>query len=177
MFLLYSHTTNTLTTLLTPDTREFPAHQVILCNTSWVLCRAVPFSVTLVTFNSLCPYELWPPRLCPWDSPGKKTAVGCHALLQGMFLTQGSNLGLRHCRRIFHHWATREAQLCPTITQTWHCLPGDSIRFHRLRAQSRKITHIPLQTPSAKPGCYLCFWPISYKSEVPMTPPRVSLIC
>ena len=26
--------------------------------------------------------------LCPWDSPGKNTGVGCHALLQGIFLTQ-----------------------------------------------------------------------------------------
>jgi len=27
-------------------------------------------------------------HLCPWDSPGKDT--GCHALLQGIFLTQVS---------------------------------------------------------------------------------------
>ena len=34
-----------------------------------------------------------PPRLlCPWDSPGKNTGVDCHALLQGIFLTQGWNL-------------------------------------------------------------------------------------
>ena len=32
--------------------------------------------------------------LSPWDSPGKKTGVGCHALLQGIFLTRGSNPGL-----------------------------------------------------------------------------------
>ena len=32
--------------------------------------------------------------LCPWDSPGKNTGVGCHFLLQGMFPTQGSNLRL-----------------------------------------------------------------------------------
>jgi len=38
---------------------------------------------------------LQPTRLlCPWDSPGKNTAVGCHFLLQGIFLTQGSNLCL-----------------------------------------------------------------------------------
>ena len=37
--------------------------------------------------------------LCPWDSPGKNTGVGCHFLLQGIFPTQGSNLGLLHCRR------------------------------------------------------------------------------
>ena len=27
--------------------------------------------------------------LCPWDSPGKNTGVGCHAFLQGIFPTQG----------------------------------------------------------------------------------------
>ena len=30
--------------------------------------------------------------LCPWDSPGKNIGLGCHALLQGIFLTQGLNL-------------------------------------------------------------------------------------
>ena len=35
---------------------------------------------------------LQPARLlCPWDSPGKNIGVGCHALLRGIFLTQGSN--------------------------------------------------------------------------------------
>ena len=29
--------------------------------------------------------------LCPWDFPGKNPGVGCHFLLQGIFLTQGSN--------------------------------------------------------------------------------------
>ena len=29
--------------------------------------------------------------LCPWDSRGKNTGVGCHALLQGIFLTQWSS--------------------------------------------------------------------------------------
>ena len=29
--------------------------------------------------------------LCPWDSPGKNTGVGCHFLLQGIFPIQGSN--------------------------------------------------------------------------------------
>ena len=32
--------------------------------------------------------------LCPWDSPGKNTGVGCHFLLQGIFPTQELNLGL-----------------------------------------------------------------------------------
>ena len=43
---------------------------------------------------------LYDPRDCrlpgssPWDSPGKNTEMGCHILLQGIFLTQGSNLSL-----------------------------------------------------------------------------------
>ena len=34
--------------------------------------------------------------LCPWDSLGKNTGVGCHALLQGIFPTQGLILPLLH---------------------------------------------------------------------------------
>ena len=30
---------------------------------------------------------------------GKNTRVGCHFLLQGIFLTQGLNTGLLHCRQ------------------------------------------------------------------------------
>ena len=36
------------------------------------------------------------------DSPGKNTGVGCHALLQGIFLTQGSNSGLLYFRQILY---------------------------------------------------------------------------
>ena len=36
------------------------------------------------------------------DSPGKNTGVGCHALLQGIFPTQGSNPSLLHCRQILY---------------------------------------------------------------------------
>ena len=34
----------------------------------------------------------------PRNSPGQNTGVVCHALLQGIFLTQGSNPGLPHCQ-------------------------------------------------------------------------------
>ena len=34
--------------------------------------------------------------LCPWDSPGKDTEVGCHSLLQGISSTQGLNAGFLH---------------------------------------------------------------------------------
>ena len=61
-------------------------------------------SVASIVPDSVRPYGLQPLRLlCPWNSPGKNTGVGCHALLQGIFLTQGLNPGLLcllHCRQI-----------------------------------------------------------------------------
>ena len=38
--------------------------------------------------------------LCPWDTPGKNTGVGCHFLFQGTFQTQKSNPGHLHCGQI-----------------------------------------------------------------------------
>ena len=46
--------------------------------------------------SSLRRYGLQPVRLLsPWDSPGKNTGMSHHAVLQGIFLTQGLNLRLR----------------------------------------------------------------------------------
>ena len=50
-----------------------------------------------VLSKSLWPQGLWPARsLCPGHPPGKNTGVGSHSLLQGIFLTQGSNSRLLH---------------------------------------------------------------------------------
>ena len=46
------------------------------------------------------------------DSPGKNTGVGCYALLQGIFPSQGLNPGLPHCRWILYHL---NHQGCPWI--------------------------------------------------------------
>ena len=56
--------------------------------------------------DSVWPHGLQPARLpSPWDSSGKSTRGGCHFLLQGTLSTQGSNLGLLHCRLILYYWA------------------------------------------------------------------------
>ena len=55
-------------------------------------------------------YGLRPARLlCPWDSPGKNTGGGCHALFQGIFLTQGSNMNLL----CLLHWGVGSLPLAP----------------------------------------------------------------
>ena len=45
-------------------------------------------ATSLPSCLTLQPHGLQPARLlCPWDSPGKNTGVGCQALLQGIFVT------------------------------------------------------------------------------------------
>ena len=57
--------------------------------------------------------------LCPWNSLGKNIGVGCHALLQGIFPTQGLNPHLLHLL----HWQAGSLPLAP---------PGNPIGLHRM---------------------------------------------
>ena len=67
-----------------PPRTHPPPHFVCVCVCVCVCTR-------LVVSDSLQPQGLYPARLlCPWNSPGKDIGVGCHALLQGIFPTQGS---------------------------------------------------------------------------------------
>ena len=56
--------------------------------------------VCSVVSDSLQSHGLLPTRLlCPWDSPGKDAEVGCHAVLQRSFPTQGLD---PHLFRLLH---------------------------------------------------------------------------
>ena len=57
--------------------------------------------------RACCRFSCVPLFATPWTSPGKNTGVGCHALLQGILPTQGSNPGLQHCRRILY-WLSHQ---------------------------------------------------------------------
>ena len=70
-------------------------------NTYWnIKIYVLPFwtSCAVCSSSSVMSDSLWPHGqeaarlLCLWDSPGKNTGLNCHALLQGIFLLQGSNL-------------------------------------------------------------------------------------
>ena len=64
-------------------------------------------------------HELYPAWLfCPWDSPGKNTGLSCYSLLQGIFLTQGSNPSLLHCRQILC-WLSYEGCPIPVLKFLW----------------------------------------------------------
>ena len=56
--------------------------------------------------------------LCSWNFPGKNTGAHCHFLLQGIFLTQGSNSGLLHLlhwQGILYPYATWETPASPLL--------------------------------------------------------------
>ena len=69
-------------------------------------CFHILAFVTKVKVKSLGGVRLFgvqPTRLFgPWDFPGSGTGVDCHFLLQGIFLTQGLNPGLPHCRQTLY---------------------------------------------------------------------------
>ena len=73
------------------------------------------------------------------DFPGKNTGVGCCFLLQGIFLTQGSNPGLPHCRRILYCQSHQDFTLNKKVekrilsaTTIYHCFSLESKFFERL---------------------------------------------
>ena len=56
----------------------------------------------------------------PWNALGKKTGVGSHSLLQGIFPTQGSNADIPHCGQIAYIWAQKMQKQSPnTHLKQW----------------------------------------------------------
>ena len=77
------------------------------------LCCCCRRQVSSVASDSVRPRRGQPTRLlCPWDSLGKNTGVGCHFLLQCMEVKSESEV----------------AQSCTTLSDPMDCsLPGSSI--------------------------------------------------
>ena len=80
------------------------------------------------------PMDCSPPGSSVHDnSPGKNTGVGCRALLQRIFPTKRSNLGLLHCRWILYHLSYHGS---PSILE-WVACP-----FSRVTSQPRNETRV-----------------------------------
>ena len=115
----------------------FPCHNLggsIVAGIYWVEAReaamhsswhrtAPPATKGLLLFSSsfvsdsVQPCGPWPARLCSCNSPGKNTRVGCHFLLQRLFLTQRSNPHLLHWQVdsfSLSHWEAPQQRI------TWH---------------------------------------------------------
>ena len=91
--------------------------------------------------------------LCPWNSPGKNTGDGSHSLLQGIFPTQKSNLGVLHYRWILYHlghqgtgwfsWVefSSVSQSCLTLHDPMDCSTTDFPAHHQLPELAQTHVH------------------------------------
>ena len=115
---------------------------------------------TLCLVAQLCP-TLGGPMDCSLpgssvhgDSPGKNTGLDCHALLQGIFPTQGSNPGLPQCKWILHHLSYQGSPHIYTsiITLTLNGLNAPTKRLagwmrHRLTGWMRTCAYLHFHLP------------------------------
>ena len=88
------------------------------------------FSLLIYLNCEILVAQLCPTLLIPWtvacqtplprNSPRNNTGVGSHFLFQGIFLTQESNRGLLHCRRILHQLSHRGIPILVQVTVISH---------------------------------------------------------
>ena len=76
--------------------------------------------------------SLWPHGVSmELNSPGRNTGVGCHSFFQGIFPTQGLNLGLLNIRQILYH-LSHQGRFCQNLQNPMLlcplCAPGPSLR-------------------------------------------------
>ena len=78
-----------------------------------MMTAAAAAAKSLQSCLTVRPHRRQPTRfLCPWDSPGKNTGVGCHFLLQCMKAKSESEV----------------VQSCPTLSDPMDCsLPSENL--------------------------------------------------
>ena len=109
----------------------------------------------------MTPWTITWQLLCPWDSPGKNTGVGCHFLLLGILPTQGSNQGLQHCRQTLYRLSHQGSHVGALNKDIW---------FLSCRGFSDSTRVMPLCI-SMKEGC---LWSLSGTFDSSRSTPRVS---
>ena len=108
-----------------------------ICNIYVYVC--VCASVCVFGCLSLRPHRLQPTRpLCPWDSPGKNTGVGCHFLPQGIFPTQVCTAS----RFFFYHLSHQGSPkyICILICICVFSLKAHLTCKHRLLSHCEKVS-------------------------------------
>ena len=121
-------------------------------------CVLSPFS----QFDSWRPYGPWSTRLlCPWDSPGENTGVGCCAVLQGIFWTQRWNPPLLSPSLAGRFFTTSAAWRAP-------CLNCMCIKTHEMcNIKSEWRTSLVVQWLRIHSQCRGCrFDPLSRRDQL-----------
>ena len=86
-----------------------------------VVCVVLCVSVTKSCPTLAIPWTVTTRLLCPWDSPGKNTGVGCHFFLQGIFPTLELNPGLLRCRQMIYQLSYEVTPKSNGIFQQFSC--------------------------------------------------------
>ena len=96
-------------------------------------------SISLCMLSRFSNIRLWHRLLCPWDSSGKNTRVGCRFLLQemGIFLTQRLN---PHLLRLLH-WQVSSLALAPPEKSLLKWVTENRCIGHWITAWRRRTTH------------------------------------
>ena len=100
-----------------------------------------------VVSDSLRPRGLY----SPWVSPGWNTGVGNLSLLQGIFLTQGSNPGLPHCRQILYQMSHKGSPHSSRCSQIIKILKIKKEKCLRALSSKKKDETPPHPTPRKNP--------------------------
>ena len=87
---------------------------------------------------------------------GKITEMGCHSLLQRIFLAQGSNLCLLHCRQTIYCLKVKVlvAQSCLTLCDSMDCSPPGSSVHGIIQARILERLPFPSSRDLLKPGTW-----------------------
>ena len=110
-------------------------HEIFLIMMITVAIQCAVLCLVTQSYPTLCnPMDCsLPGSSVHGDSQGKNTIVGCHTLLQGIFLTQELSPDLPHCRQILYHL---NKQGSPQILE-WEAYP-----FCRESSQHRDQTRV-----------------------------------
>ena len=130
------------------DKEDFLKRDQMNDNSHWVAKTLLTLSLKW-KWKSLSRVQLFATPWTPWNSPGQNTGVGCHALLQGIFPTQGSNPGLLHCRQILYQLSHKGS---PRILE-WVAYPfssGSSDTGIKLGSPALQVYSLPTEL-SGKP--------------------------
>ena len=126
------------------------------------------------------------------DSPGKNNGVGCHSLLQGIFLTRGLNQSLPHCRQTLHglsHQGRPWLSIIPLCRYIYNFFIHSSADGHlfssvlailnsaamNIRVRVLLATVVFLRKKSKKESIYVYLWLIHFAVQQKLTPPKAAM--
>ena len=105
------------------DFEEFTLYSPKLsCSINSLLWHRESAVLVAQSYQTLCDAIDCSPPGSSVGFSSKITGLGSHSLLQGIFLTQGSNLGLLHCGQILYHQSHQGRPWCNEVKVAQMCL-------------------------------------------------------